>query len=226
MSEVSIWWHRFIFQSEPWHLKTNKMSALREGSIQPGHPLRPIRLFAVCSVGYRRSNSSRHTTLKQRKINVDATSIRCCYDAMLLLGDFFMGTAKEVSMIRKYHKLQTNPWHCEEEPHSNHEAPVRQTEQRNQLSLPHQDDCKTRMDTKERQQNRTITESHNGSNNQQRINNNSTMALERTTGAGGLSAFYWSQTFALDSAVVEEHKMSSSHGGFLAIAMNHHGETI
>ena len=27
------------------------------------------------------------------------------------------------SMIRKYHKLQTNPWHREEEPHNNHETP-------------------------------------------------------------------------------------------------------
>ena len=33
---------------------------------------------------------------------------------------------KIVSMIRKYHKLQTNPWHREEEPHNNHEAPGRQ----------------------------------------------------------------------------------------------------
>ena len=31
-------------------------------------------------------------------------------------------------MIRKYHnhKLQTIPWHCEEEPHNNHETPGRQ----------------------------------------------------------------------------------------------------
>ena len=55
-----------------------------------------------------------------------------------------------VSMIRKYHihKLQTNPWHRKEEPHNNHEAPERQTKQSNQLSLLHQDDCKTRMDIK------------------------------------------------------------------------------
>ena len=34
-------------------------------------------------------------------------------------------------MIRKYHnhKLQTNPWHREEEPHNNHETPTRQTKQ-------------------------------------------------------------------------------------------------
>ena len=41
-------------------------------------------------------------------------------------------------MIRKYHnhKLQTNPWYHEEEPHNNHETPGRQTKQSNQLSLP------------------------------------------------------------------------------------------
>ena len=40
-------------------------------------------------------------------------------------------------MIRKYHihKLQTNPWRCQEEPHNNHETPGRQTKQSNQLSL-------------------------------------------------------------------------------------------
>ena len=58
--------------------------------------------------------------------------------------------AKIVSMIRKYHnhKLQTNTWYREEEPHNNHETPGRQTKQSSQLSLPDQDDCKTRMDTK------------------------------------------------------------------------------
>ena len=57
---------------------------------------------------------------------------------------------KIVRMIRKYHnhKLQTNPWHREEEPHKNHQAPGGQTKPSNQLSLTHQDDCKTRMDTK------------------------------------------------------------------------------
>ena len=77
-------------------------------------------------------------------------------------------------MIREYHnhKLQTNLWHREEAPHNNHETPGRQTKQSNQLSLPHQDDCKARMDIKYRtRKHRTITESHNESNNQQRINN-------------------------------------------------------
>ena len=57
---------------------------------------------------------------------------------------------KIVSMIRKYHnhKLQTSPWHREEEPLNHHKTPGRQIKQSNQLSLPHQDDCNTRMDIK------------------------------------------------------------------------------
>ena len=57
---------------------------------------------------------------------------------------------KIVSMIRKYykHKLQTNLWHHKEESHNKHETPGRQTKQSHQFSLPHQDDCKTRMDIK------------------------------------------------------------------------------
>ena len=37
--------------------------------------------------------------------------------------------SKIVSMIRKYHnhKLQTNPWYREEEPHKNHKTPGRQS---------------------------------------------------------------------------------------------------
>ena len=42
-------------------------------------------------------------------------------------------------MIRKYHnhKLQTTPWHREEEPLNHHKTPGRQIKQSNQLSLPH-----------------------------------------------------------------------------------------
>ena len=47
-----------------------------------------------------------------------------------------------------YHKLQTTLWHREEEPLNHHETPGRQIKQSNQLSLPHQDDCNTRMDIK------------------------------------------------------------------------------
>ena len=59
-------------------------------------------------------------------------------------------------MIRKYHnqKLQTTPWHREEEPLKHHETPGKQIKQSNQLSLPHQDDCNTRMDISNVQQNK------------------------------------------------------------------------
>ena len=42
----------------------------------------------------------------------------------------------------------------------------------------------------------------------------------------GLNAFDWYQIFALDSAVVEEQEMFSSHGGNLTNAMYNHGETL
>ena len=72
-------------------------------------------------------------------------------------------------------------WHREEEQLNRHETPGRQIKQRNQLSLPLQDDCNTRTDTKQRTtKHRTITDSHNGSNNKQKVNNNRTTNLERT----------------------------------------------
>ena len=46
------------------------------------------------------------------------------------------------------HKPQTTPWHREEELLNYHETPGGQSKQGNQLSLPHQGDCNTRMDTK------------------------------------------------------------------------------
>ena len=56
-----------------------------------------------------------------------------------------------------------NPMAPEEEPINHHETPERQIKQSNQLSLPHQDDCNTRTDTKQRTtKHRTITDSHNG----------------------------------------------------------------
>ena len=67
------------------------------------------------------------------------------------------------------HKQQTTLWHREEEPLNHHETPGRQIKQSNQLSLPHQDDCNTRKDTKQRStKHRTVTDSHNGYNNKQK----------------------------------------------------------
>ena len=46
-------------------------------------------------------------------------------------------------MIKKYHKhkLQTTPWHREEELLNRHKTPGRQIQQSNQLPLPHQVFC-------------------------------------------------------------------------------------
>ena len=44
-------------------------------------------------------------------------------------------------------------WHCKEEPHNNHETPERQTKQGNQLSVPNQDNFKTRWTQSKVQQN-------------------------------------------------------------------------
>ena len=73
------------------------------------------------------------------------------------------------------------------------------------------------MDTKQRTTKlRTITESHNGSYNQQRINNNRTTAAEQTAakategGGGGLNAFHWHQTIATDSAAVGAQKKKNN----------------
>ena len=41
-----------------------------------------------------------------------------------------------------------NPRHRKEEPLNHFESPGRQIKQSNQLSLPHQGDCNTRMDLK------------------------------------------------------------------------------
>ena len=104
-------------------------------------------------------------------------------------------------MIRKHHdgKLQANQRHREEEPHNNHETQGRQTKQNNKLSLPQQDDCKSRMDTKSC----TLKESRNGSNTLQLINNNRTTALEWTPAKTMGGGFYWYKIFVLDSAVVK-----------------------
>ena len=53
-------------------------------------------------------------------------------------------------MISKYnnHKLQKNLRYREEEPHENQETSGRQTRQSDQLSFPHRNDCKTKMDTR------------------------------------------------------------------------------
>ena len=134
-------------------------------------------------------------------------------------------------MIRKYHnhKLQTTPWHREEEPLNHHETPGRQIKQSNQLSLPHQDDCNTKMDIEQRTtKHRTITDSHNGSNNKQKVNNNRTTALERTAAqaTGGLKCILLVPNLRPRFCCCLSTKMFSLHGGHLTNAMYHHGKTL
>ena len=104
-------------------------------------------------------------------------------------------------MIRKFHnnKLQTNPWHREDEPDNNHE-----TNKANQQALSSPSRWlqnyigqKVTQEKVEQLQNPTIGVP---------INNNRITALERTAAKAtmGSNAFHWYQIFALDSAVIEE----------------------
>ena len=63
-----------------------------------------------------------------------------------------------------------------------------------------------------------ITINQQQQNNRLRTNNSPSY---RGWGNGWLHAFYWYQTFALDSVVVKTHKLLSSHGDFLTNAMYH-----
>ena len=91
--------------------------------------------------------------------------------------------------IREYPSTRILAAALEEEPLNHHETPGRQIKQSNQLSLPHQDDCNTKMDIEKRTtKHRTITDSHNGSNNKQKVNNNRTTALERTAASLPISS--------------------------------------
>ena len=93
-------------------------------------------------------------------------------------------------MIRKYHnhKLQTNPWHREEEPHSNHETPGRQSKATSSL-FPIDMIAKLEWTQSIAQQN--IEQLQNPT--MGVTINNRTSALERTAAkaTGGLNAFYW-----------------------------------
>ena len=69
------------------------------------------------------------------------------------------------------------------------------------------------MDTKQRTTNhRAITESHNGSNNQQRINNNRTTALERTYLEGnGKIKFDLTENKGMMTVIIRISSMSNSN---------------
>ena len=110
---------------------------------------------------------------------------------------------KIVSMIRKYHnhKLQTNPWHCKEEPHNNQETPRSQTKQSNQLSLPHQDDFKNSIGHKVmyyKIQNKYRIPEWEQQLTANKLQQNHLLRMDSSLSHwGGLNAFYWYQTFAL-----------------------------
>ena len=76
---------------------------------------------------------------------------------------FNLGNEK-VCMIRKYnnHTLQTNQRLHEEKPHTTYSRKIsgRQLKQSNQLSLPRQEDFKTRKDTKLCRTKRRLTWHH------------------------------------------------------------------
>ena len=82
-------------------------------------------------------------------------------------------------MIRKYHnhKQQTTSWHREEEPLNHHETPGTEDKPSNATSslFPIRMIAILEWTQSNVQQNieqRTITDSHNGSNNKQKVNNN------------------------------------------------------
>ena len=131
-------------------------------------------------------------------------------------------------MIRKYHnhKPQTTPWHREEEPLNHHETPGRQIKQSNQLSLPHQDDCNTKMDIKRRTtKHRTITDSHNESNNKQKVNNNRTTALERTADFVYILMNIWVWPWSSETLYLELTEFVKETSKSLTNSWHHEEET-
>ena len=94
-----------------------------------------------------------YRTLDTRKtIKVKKTALSPSLTLSLSLS-LSLSLCHSLSLVLPHHKPQTTLWHREEEPLNHHETPGRQIKQSNQLSLPHQDDCNTRMDTSIIQQN-------------------------------------------------------------------------
>ena len=113
--------------------------------------------------------------------------------------------------LRKYHNhtLQTNPGHREEESQhtSSHKTSGRQLKWRNQLSLPQQDDCKTRKDTKTKTKHNPNEQwEQQYTKNEQQQNHNLKRDSSRIKPLVGLNAFYLHQIFAPHSDVVKTQK--------------------
>ena len=91
------------------------------------------------------------TTLTHSHFAVHKVTVNSEICATVLIFAKFREIAKIVSEYgQEIPQSQTadNPWHHEEEPLNHHGTPGRQTKQSNQLSVPPQDDCITRMDIK------------------------------------------------------------------------------
>ena len=137
-------------------------------------------------------------------------------------------------MIRKYHNhtLHTIPRHSEEEPQITNRNKIRKKlKQSNQLSIPQQDGCKTRKDTciPKQRPNTEPPQTMEGTTEPPPYNGQQQKHCLRTDSGQSywdLNAFNWYQIFALDSGVVKEQNMLSSHRGFLPYTMYHHREII
>ena len=75
-----------------------------------------------------------------------------CTEAHTSIRHSFIGQFSKIvsEYVQEIPQSQTtdNTMTREEEPLNHHKTPGRQIKQSNQLSLPHQDDCNTRMDIK------------------------------------------------------------------------------
>ena len=67
---------------------------------------------------------------------------------ILELGETILSPLKNSEYDQEIPQSQTTDNPVAEEPLNHHGTPGRQIKQSNQLSLPHQDDCNTRMDIK------------------------------------------------------------------------------
>ena len=128
--------------------------------------------------------------------------------------------------------MQTNPRYREEEPQNiySNKASIRQYKQSNNLSIPLQDDCKTRMDTKY-----CMTKQRQTQNSSQTMES----TLNRRSTASNLR-FITGSSLSHQAALMhllapnlrprlfccQSAKLFCSHRGYLANTMYHHSETI
>ena len=131
---------------------------------------------------------------------------------LLAVRKGYQQLTKTVSMIMKYHnhKLQTNPWHHEEEPHTVTRHQEDKQSKATSSLFPIKMIAKLEWTLCNAQQN--IEQLQNPTMGVTINNKSTTTELLPKNGQqqkplGGLNAFYWYQIFALVSAVVEAQKM-------------------